>query len=325
MTLRRRQFLSLATAAAALPIIPRLATAQEFPTRPVRIIVGFPPGGVGDISARLLAQAMQERLGQPIIVENRPGAGGSVGTEAVVRSPADGYMLVWAGANNAINGALYGTLSYDFVRDITGVASFMGGPLVLLVNPALPARTVPEFIAYAKANPGKINMGSSGNGTILHLTSELFKMMADVNTVHVPYRGDNPALTDLLSGQLQGMFANIPSAIEQVRAGKLRALAVTSATPWPALPDVPPVAAAVPGFEVRGWFGLGAPRATPREAIAKLNAAANDSLSDPKVLARIEQFGSAPMRMTPDEFDKFVAAETDKWTRVIKFSGAKVN
>ncbi len=325
MTLRRRQFLSLATAAAALPIIPRLATAQEFPTRPVRIIVGFPPGGVGDISARLLAQAMQERLGQPILVENRPGAGGSVGTEAVVRSPADGYMLVWAGANNAINGALYGTLSYDFVRDITGVASFMGGPLVLLVNPALPARTVPEFIAYAKAHPGKINMGSSGNGTILHLTSELFKMMADVNTVHVPYRGDNPALTDLLSGQLQGMFANIPSAIEQVRAGKLRALAVTSATPWPALPDVPPVAAAVPGFEVRGWFGLGAPRATPREAIAKLNAAANDSLSDPKVLARIEQFGSAPMRMTPDEFDKFVAAETDKWTRVIKFSGAKVN
>ena len=325
MGLLRRQFLSLGVGAAAVSAISRLANAQAFPARPVRIIVGFSAGGVGDITARLIAQAMQDRLGQPVVVENRPGAGGSVGTEAVVRAPSDGYTLVWAGTNNAINAALYDKLNYNFVRDIAGVAGVMGGPLVVVVYPSVPATTVPEFIAYAKANPGKISMGSSGNGTIGHLAGELFKMMTDVNMIHVPYRSDAPALTDLLAGQVQVMFANMPSSIEHVRAGKLRPLAVTTAVRWLALPDLPPVADFVSGYEVRGWFGVGAPKATPREVVATLNAAINASLSDPKLKARIEQLGSMPMPFTPDEFDAFIAAETEKWAKVVQFSGAKLN
>ena len=323
MTLPRRRFLSLAAAATALPVASRLAWAQAFPVRPVRVIVAFTPGGIGDIVGRLVGQVLQERLGQPFVIENRPGAGGTVGTEAVVKSPPDGYSLILAGANNAINAALYSKLNYNFVRDIAGVGSVMRSPLVMTVHPSLPAGSVPELIAYAKANPGKVNMGSAGNGTGSHVTGELFKMMAGVDLMHVPYRSDAQGMGDLVAGQVQVMFLNMPTVIGHIRGGQLRALAVTTATRSAALPDVPSLGESVPGYEASGWFGLGAPRATPVEVIAVLNKGINASLADPKLIARLDELGSTPMPLSPAEFDAFIVNETEKWAKVIKFAGIK--
>jgi tripartite-type tricarboxylate transporter receptor subunit TctC len=325
MKLLRRQLLYLAALAFGLPAVPRALAAQAFPTRPIRIIVGFPPGGVGDITARLIGQALQERLGQSVIIENRPGAGGNVGAEAVVRAAHDGYTLTLAGPNNAINATLYEKLKFNFIADIAAVAGVLRGPLVMVVHPSESAQTVSEFIAYAKANSGKVNMASSGNGTSVHLAGELFKMMADVQMVHVPYRGEAPALTDLLAGQVQVMFANLPSAIGHIRTGGLRALAVTTADRSFALPDIPAVGDAVPGYEASGWFGVGAPKATPGDVIGILNKEINASLDDPKIIARIADLGSVPMRLSPEEFDAFIVTETEKWGKVVKFSGAKVD
>jgi tripartite-type tricarboxylate transporter receptor subunit TctC len=325
MTLPRRSFLSLAAGAAALPIASRFASAEAFPTRPVHIVVGFSTGGVGDIGARLLGASLQARIGQPVIVDNRPGAGGNIGTEAVVRAEPDGYTLIWAGTNNAINATLYTNLKFNFVRDIAPVAGIMRGPLVLTVHPSVPAKTVPEFIAYAKANPGKINMGSSGNGGAPHLGGELFKMMAGVDLVHVPYRSDGPAYADLVAGQIQVMFANIFSVMGHVREGRLRPLAVTGATPSPALPDLPTVAATVPGYEASAWFGVGAPKATPADVIAILNKAINASLAEPTMMARFADLGTVPLLYSPTEFGEVIVAETEKWGKVVKFSGAKVD
>jgi tripartite-type tricarboxylate transporter receptor subunit TctC len=325
MRLSRRRLLSLAAGAAALAATPRLARPQSYPARPVRVIVGFPPGGVGDITARLIGEALQGRLGQPVIVENRPGAGGNVGTEAVIRSPADGYTLILSGTNNASSATLYQNLKFNFLRDAASVASVMRGPLVMAVHPSFPARTVGEFIAYAKANPGKVNMVSSGNGTSVHLTGELFKMMAGVEMLHIPYRGEAPALADLVAGQVQVMFPNLPSSVGHIRGGRLRALAVTGTARSPALPDIPTVADTVSGYESSAWFGLSAPKATPAEVIAKLNREINASLADPGLAARIADLGATPMPLSPSEFDAFVAAETEKWARVVKFSGTKVH
>ena len=325
MPLPRRRFLHLAAGAVALPITSRGARGEAFPARPVRVIVAFAPGGIGDLGARLIGQSLQERLQQPVVIENRPGAGGNTGTEAVVRAPPDGYTMIWAGANNAINASLYDNLSYSFVRDIAAVGSVMRGPFVMTIHPSFPARTVAEFIAYAKANPAKINMASPGAGTGPHVNGELFKMMTGVEMVHVPYRGDGPALIDLVAGQVQVMFGNLISAMEHIRAGRLRALAVTTAMPSPALPDVPTVAATVPGYEASAWFGLGAPRATPAEVIAKLNKEINASLADPKLAARLAELGGAPMPLSPQAFDLFIAAETEKWGKVVRMSGAKAN
>ena len=325
MPLPRRRFLHLAAGAVALPITSRGARGEAFPARPVRVIVAFAPGGIGDLGARLIGQSLQERLQQPVVIENRPGAGGNTGTEAVVRAPPDGYTMIWAGANNAINASLYDNLSYNFVRDIAAVGSVMRGPFVMTIHPSFPARTVAEFIAYAKANPAKINMASPGAGTGPHVNGELFKMMTGVEMVHVPYRGDGPALIDLVAGQVQVMFGNLISAMEHIRAGRLRALAVTTAMPSPALPDVPTVAATVPGYEASAWFGLGAPRATPAEVIAKLNKEINASLADPKLSARLAELGGAPMPLSQQAFDAFIAAETEKWGKVVQMSGAKAN
>jgi tripartite-type tricarboxylate transporter receptor subunit TctC len=325
MTLPRRRFLSLATGAAALPITSRIAKAQAYPERPVHVIVGFSSGGVGDIIARLIGQSLQERLGQPVVVENRPGAGGNVGVEAVVRAPADGYMLIWTGTNNAISATLFTNLKFNFIRDIAPVAGVMRGPLVMAVNPSVPAKTVPEFIAYAKVNPGKVNMASSGNGGSPHLSGELFKMMAGVDMVHVPYRSDGPALADLVAGQVQVMFANIFSVIGHVRDGRVRALAVTTATRSSALPDIPTVTDTVPGYEASAWFGVGAPKATPGDVIAILNKEINACLADPGMVARFADLGTTPMQFSPGEFGAFIAAETEKWAKVVRFSGAKVD
>jgi len=323
MRLLRRQFLHVAGGAAALPMTAQLAKAEAFPVRPVHIVNGFPPGGGSDVAARLIAQPLQQRMGQPVVVDSRPGAGGNIGAEAVVRAPPDGYTLTLAGANNAINATLYKDLPFDFIRDIEMVAGIMRGPFVMVVNPSLEARNVTEFIAYAKANPGKINMASSGNGTVSHLAGELFKMMAGVDLVHVPYRGE--ALADLMAGQVQVMFANLPAAIGFIRAGRLRALAVTTAMRWPALPEIPPLGDTVPGYEVSGWFGLGAPKATPAAVITKLNNETNASLADPVLVARLAELGAAPMVLNPRELDAFVAAETEKWAQAVKFSGATVD
>jgi len=322
MNLTRRRLLLLAAGATA--IAPRRAAAQAFPARPVRIIVGFPPGGVGDVTARLIAEALQERLGQTMIVENRPGAGGNLGTEAVARSPADGYTLILSGTNNTSNATLYPNLKFNFLRDLASVGSIMRGPLVMAVHPALPAQTVAEFIAYAKANPGKVNLVSSGNGTSTHLTGELFRMMAAVEIQHIPYRGEGPALADLVAGQVQVMFPNLPSAIGHIRGGALRALAVTGASRSPALPDLPTVADTLPGFESTAWFGLSAPKQTPAAVIARLNREISASLADPKLAARIADLGATPMPLSPGEFDAFVAAETEKWAKVVRFAGAKI-
>jgi tripartite-type tricarboxylate transporter receptor subunit TctC len=323
MKILRRRFLRLTVGAAALPAVSRIARAQAYPTKSVRIVVGFAAAGIADILARLMGQWLSERLGQPFITENRPGAGGNIATEAVVRSPADGYTLLLVGAWNAINPALYEKLNFNFIRDIAPVASIMRVPQVLEVNPAVPARTVPEFIAYAKGNPGKLNMASAGNGTASHVAGELFKMMTGVNMQHVPYRGAGPALTDLLGGQVQVMFDNTVSSIEHIRAGRLRALAVSAATRSEALPYIPTVGDFVRGYEASNFGGIGVPKNTPAEIIEKLNGEVNAILADPGIKARLADLGGTVLPGSPADFGKLIVAETEKWAKVIKFAGIK--
>jgi tripartite-type tricarboxylate transporter receptor subunit TctC len=323
MRLPRRQFLHLAAGAAALPAIPHLARAQTYPARPVRWIVGFAAGGPQDIVARLLAQYLSERLGQQFVIENRTGAGGNIGTETVVRAPADGYTLLMIGASATINPTLYDNLSFVFLRDIAPVASIMRTSNVMEVHPSLPVKTVPEFIAYAKANPGKINYASAGSGSSQHMAGELFKMLAGVEMVHVPYRGAAPALTDLLAGQVQIMFDNMTSSVEHVRTGRLRGLAVTTAARSEALPDLPMVGDFVPGFEASGIYGIGVPKDTPAEIINKLNREINAAIADPRIKARLADLGGILVTGTPADFGKILAAEVEKWGKVVKFSGAK--
>ena len=321
MKLPRRRFLHLAAGAAALPALSPVAWGQAYPTRPVRIIVPFPAGQATDSVARLIAQSLSERLGQAFVIENRTGAGGNIGTEAVVRAPPDGHTLVLSGLSGAINVTLYTKLNFDFIRDIAPVASIGGSPYVMVVNPAVPAMTVPEFIAYAKTNPGKINMASSGNGAVSHVFGELFKMMTGTNMLHVPYRGGY--VPDLLSGQTQVVFGTIASCIELIRAGKLRALAVTTATRSPALPDVPAMVESVPGYDATQWYGVGAPRNTPAEVIGKLNKEINAVVADSNTMTRLAGIGVDPMSMTSAEFEKFIADETEKWAKVIRAANIK--
>ena len=323
MKLPRRTFLHLTAGAAALPVVPRSTWAQDYPSRPVRFVVGFPPGGSQDPIARLMGQWLSERLGQPFIIENRPGAGSNIAAEAVVRATPDGYTLLLIGPPNAINATLYKELNFDFLRDIVAVASINNQPLFMVVNPSVPAKSVPEFIAYAKANPGKINMASSGNGTSPHVAGELFKIMAGVNMVHVPYRGAAPALTNLLGGQVQVMFATAPSTIEFIRTDRLRALAVTTATRSEALPDIPALAEFVPGYEASSWNGMGAPRNTPFDVVEKLNREINAALADATMKARLVDLGGIPTPMSPADFGKLVAEETEKWGKVIRAANIK--
>jgi tripartite-type tricarboxylate transporter receptor subunit TctC len=325
MTFTRRRFAYLAGAAVASLAAPRIARAQAYPARPVRLVVGFPAGGAADITARLMGQWLSERLGQAFVIENRPGAGTNIGTETVVKALPDGYTLLLVSAANTINATLYERLNFNFMRDVAPVAGLIRGPLVMEVHPSVPARTVPEFIAYAKANPGKINMGSAGNGTPGHMSGELFKMTTGLDLVHVPYRGGAPALTDLLAGQVQVMFDNLPTSIEYIRAGKLQALAVTTAARSQMLPDLPTVSEFVPDYEVSSWFGMGAPRSTPTDIIEKLNAEISAALADPRLQTRIADLGSVPLPMSPRELATLIAAETEKWAKVIKFSGAKAD
>ena len=323
MRLPRRKVLHLAAGAALLPAVPWIARAQNYPARPVRIIVGFTPAGATDILARLIGQWLQERLGQTFIVENRPGAGGNIGTEAVVRAPADGYTLLLVAPANAINATLYDKLNYNFIRDIAPVAGLIRVANVMEVNPALPARTLPEFIAYAKANPGKVNYASAGTGSQQHVAGELFKTMADIDMVHVPYRGGGPALADLMGGQVQLFFGTTASTIALIRSGKLRALAVTTAERSPALPEVPTVAEFVPGYEASSWYGIGAPRNTPETIIGLLNREINAGLANPKIKARLDDMGGTALLGAPAAFGKLIADETEKWAKVVKVSGAK--
>jgi tripartite-type tricarboxylate transporter receptor subunit TctC len=299
------------------------ARAIDYPTRPVHVVAGYPAGGTVDILARLMGQYLSERLGQQFIIDNRAGAGNNIGTEVVVNAAPDGYTLLLVNPANGINATLYDKLPFNFVRDIAPVAGIIRVPNVMEVNPAVPAKTVAEFIAYAKANPGKINMASSGNGTSVHVSGELFKMMTGVNMLHVPYRGAAPALTDLMGGQVQVIFDNLPSSIEYIRAGKLRALGVTTAERSDALPGVPTVAETVPGYEASAWFGLGAPKGTPAEIVDKLNAAVNAGLADPKLKARLADLGGTMLVGPPGDFGKLIVEETEKWAKVVKFSGAK--
>jgi tripartite-type tricarboxylate transporter receptor subunit TctC len=323
MKLPRRTFLQLAAGAAALPTVLQIARAQTYPTRPVSIIVGFPPAGGADIIARLLGQRLSERLGQQFIIENRPGAAGNIATEAVVRAAADGYTLLLVTNPNVINTTLYDKLNYNFIRDIAPVASIDRVPNVMEINPSVPAKTVPEFIAYAKANPGKINMASGGNGTSQHVSGELFKMMTGVEMQHVPYRGAGPALNDLLAGQVQIMFDTVSGSIGHITAGKLRPLAVTTAVRSEALPDTPTVGDFVPGYEASTFHGIGAPRRTPVEIIDKLNNEINAVLAEPKFMARLADLGAGALPGSPADFGKLIAEETGKWGKVVKFSGAK--
>ena len=323
MKLARRRFLYLAAGATVLPAVSRIATAQAYPTRPVRLIIGYPPGGSADITARLLGQWLSERLGQPVVVESRPGAGTNIATETVVNAPPDGYTLLLVAPANAINATLYERLNHNFMRDIAPVAGLIRFPNVIVVNPSVPAKTVPEFIAYAKANPGKLNMASSGAGSTIHVSGELFKMMTGINMVHVPYRGGAPALTDLISGQVQVMFDNVPTSIEFIRAGKLRPLAVTTAARSNVLPDLPTVADFVPGYEASAWYGVGVPKGTPEAIIGKLNKETNAILADPKARARFDELGASLIAGSPAEFGQLVADETEKWAKVVKFSGAR--
>jgi tripartite-type tricarboxylate transporter receptor subunit TctC len=323
MKLPRRSFLRLATGGAALPAISRIAWAQTYPTRPVRWIVGYPPAGATDIAARLIGQWLSDRLGQPFVIENRPGASGNIGTEAVVNAPPDGYTLLLVNAGNAINATLYEKLKFHLIRDIAPVAGIIRVPLVMQVNSSVPVRTVPEFIAYAKANSGKLNMASAGNGTPQHVAGELFKMMAGVNMTHVPYRGSAPALTDLLGGQVQVVFDTTLASIEYIRAGRLRPLAVTTATRLEALPDIPTVSDFLPGYEASGWYGVGAPRNTPTEVIDKLNKEINAGLADPKIKARLADLGGTPFVGSPADFGKLIADETEKWGKVIRAANIK--
>jgi len=323
MKLPRRKFLHLVAGVGALPVFSLIARAQAYPSRPVRVIVGFPAGGGTDLTARLIGQWLSDRLGRPFIIENRPGAGSNIATEAVVRAPPDGHTLLLVNPTNAINATLYDKLNFNFIRDIAPVASIMRVPLVMEVNPSVPVKSVPEFIAYARANAGKISMASAGNGTPLHVSGELFKMMTGIDIVHVPYRGTGPALIDLLGGQVQVMFDAMPASIEYIRAGKLRALAVTTTMRSEALPDIPPMSDFVPGYEASTWFGIGAPRNTDAEIIDKLNQEVNAALPDPKIRSQLAALGGTVFAGAPADFGKFIAEEIEKWAKVVRFSGAK--
>jgi len=323
MNLRRRKFLHLAAGAISVSAVSRITKAQDYPTRPVRIIVPNTPGGSNDQYVRLIAQWLSERLGQPFVIENRPGAGSNIGTEAVVRSPADGYTLLSFGPGSAINATLYDKLNFNFIRDIAPVAALSLDPGVLVVNPSVPVKTIPEFIAFAKANPGKLNMASTGIGSLAHVAGELFKAMTGVNILHVPYRGGPPAFTDLLGGQVQLMFPTLSGAIEYVRAGRLCALGMTTATRSAALPEIPTVADAVPGYEASTVYGIGAPRNTPAQIIDKLNKEINAALMDPKINARITDLGGTTLALSPADYGKLIADETEKWAKVIRSAGIK--
>jgi tripartite-type tricarboxylate transporter receptor subunit TctC len=323
--LPRRQFLHLAAGAAALPAISQIAQAQAYPSRPVRLVAPAAPASASDILGRLMGQWLSERLGQQFIIENRPGGGNNIGTEAVVRAPADGYTLLMAATPNAVNATLYDKLSFNFLRDIAPVASIIRAPYVMAVNPTVAAKTIPELIAYAKANPGKLSMGSSGTGTGAHVAGEMFKMMTGVSLVHVPYRGGAPALTDLLGGQVQVAFVSTVSSIEYIKTGRLRALAVTTATRSDELPDIPTVGEFVPGYEASAWFGVGAPKNTPSQIIDKLNEAINVGLADPKMKMRLADLGGTVLPGSPSDFGKLIVEETEKWAKVVKFSGAKAD
>jgi tripartite-type tricarboxylate transporter receptor subunit TctC len=319
----RRHFLKLAAAVAAVPAFPRFASALDYPTRPVRIVAGFSAGGGVDITARLIGQWLGERLGQSFITENRPGAGGNIGTELVVNAAADGYTLLLATVPNAVNASLYEKLDFDFIRDIAPVAGIIRVPMVILLNPSVPAKTVAEFISYAKANPGKINMASAGNGSAPHMAGELFKMMAGVNLVHIPYRGQGPALTDLLGGQVQVLFATAPGTSEYIATGKLRALAGTTASRAELLPELPPVGDFVPGYETSQWYGICAPKKTPVGIVDKLNKEINAAIADPGMKARFAAIGGEPLPGSPADFGRLIAEETEKWAKVVRAAGIK--
>jgi tripartite-type tricarboxylate transporter receptor subunit TctC len=323
MKISRRRFLHLVAGVAALPTMSHIARAETYPARPVRWVVPQAAGGASDVSARLMGQWLSERLGQPFVIENRPGAGGTIGTEAVATSPADGYTLLLAGSFNTINATLYDRLNHNFIRDIAPVAGIMRNPLVMEVNPSIPAKTVAEFITYAKANPGKLSMASAGNGTPQHMAGELFKMMTGVNMVHVPYLGSAALLTDLLRGEVHVAFDPLLSSIEHVKAGRLRALAVTTATRSEALPDIPTVGEFVPGYEYTGWVGLGVPRGTPVEIIDKLNGEINAGLANSKIKARLADLGGTPFVSSPADFGKLIAEQTDRWANVIRAANIK--
>ena len=323
MRLSRRKFLHLAVGAAALPILPRIARAQAYPTRPVRLIVGYPPGGSGDIIARLIGQWLSEQMGQPFVIENRPGASTNLATEGVVKAPRDGHTLLLVSTANAVNAALYDSLNFNFIHDIAPVAIIERVPNLVLVHPSVPAKTLAEFIAYARANPGSINMASGGNGSASHVSGELFKMMAHVDMVHVPYRGAAPALTDLLGGQVQVMFADMPSSIEHIRAGKLRALAVTTSVRSQALPDLPTVSEFISGYEASTFHGIGAPRNTPTEIIDKLNKEINAALANTRINSKLADLGSTLLGGSPGDFGGLIGEETEKWAKVVKFANIK--
>jgi tripartite-type tricarboxylate transporter receptor subunit TctC len=325
MKFARRQFLEIATAAVAAPAFARIARALDYPTRPVRIVVPFPPGGAADITGRLMGQWLAERLGQPFVIENRPGAGSNLGAEAVVTAPPDGYTLLLINAANAINATLYQKLSFNFIRDIVPVGSIVRAPHVMFVTPSFPPKTVAELIAYASVHPGKVNYASAGTGNANHITTEMFKMMTGIDMVHVPYRGGAPALLDLVSGQVQVMFADTLTAGAQLKDGKIRALAVATTVRSPVLPDTPTIAETVPGFDASSWWGIGAPRDTPEEIVKSLNAEINAGLADPKLKARFVEMGALILGGTPAEFGKMIAEETEKWGKVVKFAGAKVD
>ena len=325
MTIVRRQFLQLAAATSALPAMPRLAVAETYPSRPIRFIVPFPAGGPADITARTIAQWLTERLGQPLVIENRPGAASNIGTEAVVKAAPDGYTLLLAVTSQAINATLYDNLSYNFMRDIAPVAGVMRVPHIVEVSPAFPVKSVPELIAHAKANPGKINFASGGNGSGAHVAGELFKMMTGVNMIHVPYRGEANAVPDLIGGRIQVIFPILSGAIANVRSGQVRALAVTTAARSPALPDLPTVADIVPGYEVSSWQGIAAPKGTPGEIVERVNKEVNAAFADAKIKERIVSLGGTPLAGSPADFARLVADETEKWSKVVKFSGAKAS
>jgi tripartite-type tricarboxylate transporter receptor subunit TctC len=325
MKLPRRAFLHLAASAAALTALSRTASAQAYPTRPVRLIVPFGPAGATDITARLIGHWLSERLGQQFIIENRPGAGGNIGTEAVVRAPPDGYTLLYVTTANASNATLYDKLNFNFIHDIAPVAAIISFPYIMVVNPSVPAKTLPEFIAYAKANPGKINMASPGIGSTPHVNGELFKVMTGTNIVHVPYRSAAAVMTDLLSGQVQLYFGTTASSLEYVRTGKLRALGVTIERRLDELPEIPTVAEFVPGYEASNWYGIGAPKATPAEIIDKLNTEIKATLADPKMKAQLAELGGTVLAGSPADFGKLIAEETEKWGKVVRYAGIKVD
>jgi tripartite-type tricarboxylate transporter receptor subunit TctC len=325
MRFPRRRFLQLAAGAAVLPAVSTIGAAQTWPARPVRLIIGYTPGGSADLTARLMGQWLSERLGQPFVIENRPGGGTNIATEAVVRAPSDGYTLLLAAPANAINATLYEKLNFNFLRDVEPVAGIIRFPNVVVVNPQVPVKSIPELIAYAKANPGKLNMASSGNGSTIHMSGELFKMLTGTDMVHVPYRGGAPALTDMISGQVQVMFDNIPTCAEHVKSGKLRGLAVTSTTRSEVLPDLPVLADFLPGYEASAWYGFVAPKNTPPEVIDTLNKATNAVLAEPAAKTRFAELGAILLPGSPADFGKLLADETEKWGKVVKFSGAKVD